>query len=111
MDMWQVVVWVGGISLGFVALRMLWVAAFDAPKKTSSIPTLDSYLPSDDESDGMDTNPEPRRQESDGDDAGGLEPVEGGTWIELDIKPLFRSSQTPPYGVIDLTEERKKRSS
>jgi hypothetical protein len=34
-----------------------------------------------------------------------------GTWIELDIEPLFKSSDRAPVAIVDLTEENEPEAS
>ena len=89
MDFWQVMIWIiGGLAV-FVVIRMLWVAMFDKGF-ASSLPQLGSATTTDAVELGGRTDDD----------------VEA-TWIEIDIEPLFPSSEA---SVIDLTSEQEPES-
>ena len=96
-------------------LRFLWVAAFHPDETVSSVPQLDSYVPGErsgtspmvgaSQSDPSNATPSTIEPSIESDQA--HEPGEGvvdddGIWIELDIEPLFSSSDRPR--IVDLTE-------
>ncbi|MDH3248711.1 MAG: hypothetical protein OEQ47_07105 [Acidimicrobiia bacterium] len=95
--------WLVPVGLGVaVLLRVVWVA-FHTRETVSAMPELDGYVPGGSrEGDPLEAT-EPRTGPAaggarDGEDAGG-----DGIWIELDIEPLFSSSETAR--IVDLTEE------
>lgn len=100
--------WLVPVGLGVaVLLRFVWVA-FHTRENVSAMPELDGYVPGGSvgsrEGDPLEAM-EPRTGPAaggdsarDGEDAGG-----DGIWIELDIEPLFSSSETSR--IVDLTEE------
>ncbi|HEY5651456.1 MAG TPA: hypothetical protein VIW46_08425 [Acidimicrobiia bacterium] len=92
MDFWQVVIWVAGGLVALLVVRMLWAAMFRAPTTVSPLADLGRYEASEETTKG-----DGRAVEQLG------EGESDGTWIEIDIEPLFPSSERSP--VIDLTVE------
>lgn len=92
MDSWQVAIWIAGGLVALLVVRMLWAAMFRAPTTVSPLADLGRYEASEETANG------------EGRAIGQLgEDESDGTWIEIDIQPLFPSSERRP--VIDLTVE------
>ena len=80
-----------------VLARLLWVAVFRPDETGSAMPELDGHAarePGAARRDGSEVDYSARRDGEAADD--------GGIWIELDIEPLFPSSERQ---IVDLTEE------
>lgn len=97
--------WLVPIGLGVaVLLRFVWVA-FHRRETVSAMPELDGYVPgASREEDPLEATEPPTGPAAGGDAARDGEGAGGdGIWIELDIEPLFASSETAQ--IVDLTEE------
>lgn len=90
MDWWLIPIGLAVLAL----LRYLWVAAFNGRDTVSAMPELDGYVPG--ERGGVEppreTASDPQREVDD-----------GGTWIEIDIEPLFASSESRQ--IVEVTED------
>ena len=97
-------------------LRLIWVAAFHPRERVAAMPELEGYIPGDRSTEPLSATAIDDRQSQGGD--GGMEAMDapeneseadedGGVWIELDVEPLFPSSER---SVIDLTGERAPES-
>lgn len=88
MDFVQAIMWIIGGAVVFVVIRMLWLSMFRSSEIVSPLPPLGSAT-----------------------STGAIEPADDdqadGIWIEIDIEPLFPSSER---SVIDLTSEQEPES-
>lgn len=88
-------IWIGVIGVSAVALRKAWTATAGDHDRVSRVAALEQPVSTDPSS----TEPGGSVEANDS--------AWNGTWIELDVEPLFRSSKKPPTSVTDLIEDRR----
>ena len=108
MEWWQILAVGGGVWLCAVMLRRLWVVAIHTRESIAPILELDGYVPN--HRRGRIADRDVR-----GSKRGQLDVVDradtvvgnddDGIWIELDIEPLFKSSDRAPVEIVDVTDE------
>lgn len=121
MDWWLIPVGIAVIAL----VWLLWAAAFHTGETVSALPELDGYVPGESDLSRSDTakqDPQvvepsegaPNDQAAGADAVGTARPAEGdsggaesdeedGIWIEIDIEPLFASSESRQ--IVEVTED------
>lgn len=108
MEWWQVLAVIGGVWLSAAMLRRLWVVALLTRESIAPIPELDGYVPNHRRLRSADPDVRSsKRGPRDGVDR--ADTVVGdddeGIWIELDVEPLFKSSDRAPVEIVDSNDE------
>jgi hypothetical protein len=112
MEWWYIPLGIGVVAL----LRYLWVSRFLSRETVSAVPKLDAYIPGRHETARhageapVETPGGPDAVAGDtGDESAGAD--DPGTWIEIDIEPLFPSSDSAATYLVDLTGENETETS
>ena len=105
MEWWQIFAVVGGVWLCAAMLRFLWVVAFHTRESIAPIPELDGYVPNHRRGRSADRDVRGSKRGLEVDRSDTVVGDDDGIWIELDVEPLFKSSDRAPVEIVDLIAE------